>query len=90
MTATTKPPRKSKVLLIVVAIFAAILTLLSAAVLIYLWITLGDRGLYADATGTDGYTTPLEAFVLVGGISGLVVFPTTFVVFILMAIRRRA
>lgn len=44
-------------------------------ILLYLWIALGDRGLYADATNTGGYTT-LPEFALL--ILAIVLFVKTF------------
>lgn len=35
----------------------------------YLAKTLGDRGIYADTSGTSGYTTNFEVFLLILGIT---------------------
>jgi hypothetical protein len=40
--------------------------------LAYLWKVLGDRGLYADATGTGGYTTVVEIIIGMLGVLLLV------------------
>ena len=52
---------------------------LSAAVVAYLWITFGERGLVADATGTSGYTTPLEFALLLISVLAAPVFLSLFI-----------
>ncbi|MDJ1113440.1 hypothetical protein [Microbacterium dauci] len=42
-----------------------------------LWVTLGDRGISADATGTSGYTRPSE---VVAGLLGVVALITGVIV----------
>jgi hypothetical protein len=81
---------KTMAMPLVLAVVAFVLAVASVIVLGYLWVALGDRGLYADATGTAGYTTPLEGAALVGGLLGVIVFPSLFAVFLVIAIRRRS
>jgi len=60
---------------------ASVLGLVTGIVImIYLWKVLGERGMYADATGTGGYTTVNEVLLgllgfvlLAGSIVGLLV-----------------
>lgn len=47
---------------------SAVLVIGAVVALGSLWVTLGDRGIYADATGTAGYTTTGEIVI------GLVAF----------------
>ena len=61
----------------------------SLAVLGYLWGVLGDRGLNADATGTSGYTTPLEAAGLIFGLLGVLLFSALVFLLLALSIRRR-
>jgi hypothetical protein len=55
---------------IIVLCSIATMTLLSGLIILgYLWYELGERGLYADATGTSGHTTASEVvLILVGGL----------------------
>lgn len=54
----SKQPNKSY--MYTVAGYAAALA--SSVIVMYLWTVLGNRGMYADQTGTAGYTTGLELF----------------------------
>ena len=74
---------------LVAAAVTGLLAVASIGVLGYLWVVLGDRGLYADATGTAGYTSPLEGAALISSLAGLVVFSALFVVFLVITITRR-
>lgn len=61
---------------------------LSSAIVIYLVILLGDRGLEADANGTAGYTSPVEAIGLIGGAISVPLFLAIAITFLVIAKRR--
>lgn len=48
--------------------FGVVAATIGIIIFIYLWIVWGDRGIYADSTGTAGYTTTLEIVLAVVGI----------------------
>ena len=68
--------------------FSLLAATVCLVVLAYLGVVLGDRGLYADATGTAGYTTPLEIAALSCALVGLVVFIPSFFVSVAIAVHR--
>lgn len=74
---------------VVIAVLAGMAALASLGLLVSLVLELGNRGTYADATGTGEYTTPAEVAVLVSSVLGVFVFATLFVVFLILAILRR-
>ncbi len=67
---------------------AALAGTVGAGILIYLWVTLGDRGLSADANHTAGYTTSSEIAL---GLLGLVlVLGSAVGITVLLSRRRKA
>lgn len=54
-------------------------------ILVYMWQELGERGLYADATGTSGYTTKTEIALVVGGLMMLI----SSAIFVLAVVTRK-
>lgn len=46
-------------------ILSYITTLLLAADILYLWLILGKRGIYADRTAAKGYTMPFEIMMII-------------------------
>lgn len=55
----SKQPKRKSYICIIAGNVAA---LASSIIVMYLWTVLGSRGMYADQTGTAGYTTGLELF----------------------------
>ena len=45
---------------IIALVTGSLLAIGAAVTFVTLWVTLGDRGIYADTTGTAGYTTTGE------------------------------
>ncbi len=61
---------------------------ISSAIVLYLVILLGDRGLEADANGTAGYTSPVEAIGLVGGAIAVPLFLGIAITLLVICLRR--
>ncbi|MCL2090589.1 MAG: hypothetical protein FWH11_05110 [Micrococcales bacterium] len=55
--------------------------------LVHYWTTARDRGLYADATGTAGWTTPAENVAAVASLVGLPLGMAVLLVGTVLAIR---
>lgn len=53
---------KQKILYVVLGVIFGVIAI---SVAVYLWIVLGNRGAYADATHTGGYTTVPEMAMMI-------------------------